>query len=612
MYDAQLASLPSAFREARRADLAELRAVVLRLRGRQALFVGSGGALAVAELAADLHQRTTGELARAVTPLELDGLLPLRDAGVVMFSASARHPDAHAAIELALAAHADPVAVVTHRMPADMAEVFRRPSVNLVTVPPMLRREGFLATRSVLAMATVATRVYAGEDALPAELLELEDDQVELAERVIVLYAPGARAVAVDLETRLAETGLGQVQLADYRNFAHGRHHGLATAIGTTTVVAFVHEPYVTLADRTLAALPPEATLLRVDAASQWPAAALELLGTSMRLVGATASARALDPARPRVPEFGRRLYHLPAARLAPVIASGPVGRKLAAAGLSDAAEGRTVYERALSDWLSYAHRQEIGGVVLDYDGTVCATELRFHPPGVAVRQELERLLEDDLTVGLATGRGGSAHESLREWLPEHLWSRVELGLYNGAVEIRLDEELAVDGERDPDLTAAAKRLAADSSVAELVAVDERPHQLHVSPRFAEFDPRSFVRLVSEALARPPAIAVKVMASAHSVDVVPLLSAKSRTLERVRKRCGREVLAIGDQGHLGGNDFELLAAHRLSLSVDRCSGDPTRCWNLDGAGERGPELLVHYLAALAPARGVARFRWPVA
>ena len=38
------------------------------------------------------------------------------------------------------------------------------------------------------------------------------------------------------------------------------------------------------------------------------------------------------------------------------------------------------------------------------------------------------------------------------------------------------------------------------------------------------------------------------------------------------------VLAIGDQGDLGGNDFELLASSRWTLSVDRCSADPARCW----------------------------------
>ncbi len=71
----------------------------------------------------------------------------------------------------------------------------------------------------------------------------------------------------------------------------------------------------------------------------------------------------------------------------------------------------------------------------------------------------------------------------------------------------------------------------------------------------------------------------------------------------------RGVLAIGDQGQAGGNDFELLAATPWSLSVDRCSADPSRCWNLDTRGARGPALLVDYLGALKLTRAGARFLW---
>ena len=72
---------------------------------------------------------------------------------------------------------------------------------------------------------------------------------------------------------------------------------------------------------------------------------------------------------------------------------------------------------------------------------------------------------------------------------------------------------------------------------------------------------------------------------------------------------GLDVLAIGDQGHLGGNDFELLAATELSLSVDTCSPDPTRCWNLDLSGQRGPDVLVRYLDAVQLESHGAFFIW---
>ena len=37
---------------------------------------------------------------------------------------------------------------------------------------------------------------------------------------------------------------------------------------------------------------------------------------------------------------------------------------------------------------------------------------------------------------------------------------------------------------------------------------------------------------------------------------------------------------------------------RLSLSVDRCSPDPTRCWNPAPAGITGPAALRWYLSSM--------------
>ena len=45
---------------------------------------------------------------------------------------------------------------------------------------------------------------------------------------IVVLHGHVTQAAAIDLESKLTEAALGQVQLADYRNFAHGRHHWFA------------------------------------------------------------------------------------------------------------------------------------------------------------------------------------------------------------------------------------------------------------------------------------------------------------------------------------------------------------------------------------------------
>ena len=46
------------------------------------------------------------------------------------------------------------------------------------------------------------------------------------------------------------------------------------------------------------------------------------------------------------------------------------------------------------------------------------------------------------------------------------------------------------------------------------------------------------------------------------------------------------ILAIGDQGQYGGNDFEMLNIPQ-SLSVDKVSSSLQTCWNLSPAGLSG-------------------------
>ena len=95
-----------------------------------------------------------------------------------------------------------------------------------------------------------------------------------------------------------------------------------------------------------------------------------------------------------------------------------------------------------------------------------------------------------------------------------------------------------------------------------------------------------------------PTPAVCVLESAHAVDIVPADVTKAAVVAQVATLAAGPVLTIGDQGQLGGNDFALLACQPHSLSVDRCSADPTRCWNLADPGVTGPDALLGYLAAL--------------
>src|SRR5204863_9109785 len=91
-----------------------------------------------------------------------------------------------------------------------------------------------------------------------------------------------------------------------------------------------------------------------------------------------------------------------------------------------------------LSYWVT-AHRAFVSSlsgvhfaaVVLDYDGTLCESHERFQGPGPEVIKVLERLLKAGGVVGVATGRGRSVQEQLRDRLEPSLWSRIPVAYHN-------------------------------------------------------------------------------------------------------------------------------------------------------------------------------------
>jgi hydroxymethylpyrimidine pyrophosphatase-like HAD family hydrolase len=609
-YERELAELPNTYAAVRGADPEPLRAALVGLAAGPARFVGTGGTSAVARLAEQLHEVVSGQPARALTPLELIDAAPLRRAGAVIFSARARHADALLVLDhLALGAYT-PALLVTHRDPREL-ELEKTGSVTAIQVRPPALREGFLATNSVLAMSTALVIAALGPDQLPGDLL-VDLPAFEPAEkrrdRLLVLHPPALAPVAIDIETRCSELGLAAVQVSDLRNFAHGRHTGLARTAERHDVVVLSDQSTTALADAVQALLDQSgARVLRWHADEPWPAATIRLLAAAMHLVANLAAAGGLDAARPPVPEFGRRLYHLPLRRLVARPNPTPVEAKLAAVGAGELARGdlRERYGQAFYDWTAEIATTAFGALVLDYDGTVCTTAGRYQLPERPVREALGRLLDESLELGFASGRGKSLHADLRAWVPQARWPHVTVGLYNGAVIQSLAEDLP-DLSKPTELMKAVIDRLGSAHFGPLLTAEARWGQVTVTATSGTFFHAGRMgELVRELLARPPRLAIKVVASAHSVDIVAEDTTKVRVLEAVAERCAGAVLAIGDQGDIAGNDFELLGATSKSITVDRASADPTRCWNVDPAGARGWQALVRLLGGLECRDGLA-------
>jgi hypothetical protein len=211
--------------------------------------------------------------------------------------------------------------------------------------------------------------------------------------------------------------------------------------------------------------------------------------------------------------------------------------------------------------------------------------------------------------LGFASGRGSSLHRELRNVIPEQLWSRVYVGMYNGALVIPLNAGMPESRAPNPVLEALWNRvreIVGESSV----LIERRAHQIQFqAAKGAEISTRALAQLIREIVARAPRLHVKCVQSDHSIDVVETATSTRAVVETIEADCSGAILCIGDQGQEGGNDFELLACQPATLSVDRCSSDPTRCWNLGMPGERGPSVLRRYLRSLRYAHGRQGFRW---
>ncbi len=282
--------------------------------------VGSGGSLAAAAFAAMLHRRTLNP-ARYATPWTFSWEPPARKCATLLVSAGGRNPEILGALQTATR----PIGVVCASGANPLVES-APPGTHVHAVEPPTGRDGFLATNTLLATCVWLAMAYgrhvpflreydltwAGLTGPCAEdMVGAAADEIVGRKHLLVLADPWSWPAAVDAESRFHESGLAAVQITDWRNFAHGRHNWLAVHGDETGVVALATPHSDRLADRTLALLPSDIPVARLDSLYNRTAGSLNLLVKVMQLVGELGAIRGIDPGMPEVAEFGRRIHHM-------------------------------------------------------------------------------------------------------------------------------------------------------------------------------------------------------------------------------------------------------------------------------------------------------------
>ena len=637
-YAGEMTKLAETFEWAATADLGPLRRAV-RTAGLSPLrAVGSGGSLTGAHALAGLHQRYTGHLAAVATPLEAVGE-PL-DATVAtwLMSAGGGNPDILSAARTLILREPRQLGILCGREASPLARLCRRhPFVDLLLYPPPAGKDGFLATNSLLGFAALLTRTYAVEFGADADWqdavsclkqllgatagapLSWEADTIPLWTRstTLVLHGPSTRIGAIDIESKFTEAALGHVQLADYRNFAHGRHHWLAKRSETSAVLAFVTDADRAIAERTLDLIPKDVPQARILFGGGPSAVALASLLAALRITGSVGRTRGIDPGRPGVPEFGRKIYNLrlPRTRRAPRLSrltarrAAAIARKARVAPDDIAAlDDLDPWRDALTAFLTRLRDARFGGVVLDYDGTIVDIRHRAEPADPEMVSALIRVAGAGAHIGIATGRGASVRRDLQNRLPRALWPLVLVGYYNGADIASLDDNDAPNGSRHvcDALQPLAEALRCQPAIANCARQEDRTFQITLEATRAMPGSRLW-NLAHEAILTTGVPDVTVTSSSHSVDIVAPGVSKLNVVRRLRETLGDEpILAIGDRGRWPGNDHELLS-EPFALGVDEINVDPATCWHLGKPGQRGPAVTIEYLSALEAQDGRMKF-----
>lgn len=617
------------------ADIEPLQQAVGAARLSSLRAIGSGGSLTAAYALAGLHQRYTDLLAAVATPLEaVDNPL---DAEIAtwLLSAGGKNPDIMAAAKTLILREPRHLGVLCGRSDSQLAHLCRQhPYVNLLLYPPPAGKDGFLATNSLLGFAALLTRAYAVEfgsdadwqdtvehmtpllrDAAVTEAWEAAMGPLWTRPTTLVLHGPATRVGAIDLESKFTEAALGHLQLADYRNFAHGRHHWLAKRSETSAVLAFVTSADRALAERTLDLIPRHVPRARIVFDGGPSAVALASVLAALRITGWAGYTRGIDPGRPGIPNFGRKLYNLKLPRPPSVTESPRLSPRAAAAiarkagvahsrlpALSDLGRWR----EALDTFLARLRVANFAAIVLDYDGTMVDTRRRYKPVEPEFAGELARLAAAGVHIGIATGRGKSVRGALQECLPDGLWHRVLVGYYNGAELAPLDDNSAPDGTEG---VCAALRTLADAlhhqpEIARFACMVERSSQITLEA--AGMRECRLWDLVHQVVLKNGIHGVTVTRSDHSVDIVAPGVSKLNVVRKLRETIRDDILVMGDRGCWPGNDHDLLS-EPFALGVDEISADPATCWHLGKPGQRGPAVALDYLSSLTARDGRLKF-----
>jgi fructoselysine-6-P-deglycase FrlB-like protein len=413
-YKSELNAVPQTLEWAANADIAAVTRIVRAIASRPLIVIGSGGSVTACHLLAKLHAENARQPVRVITPYEFSLQPPDGTSSVLLLSAGGANRDILRAAAKASTESYESVCAIVAKGASPLGRMLAElPHTLTAGFDVPFGKDGFLAVNSLLATSILITRAYASVfeiEWIPPTLPQMREGRIDAALRpsIVVLAAGWSWPAALDLESKFNEAGLGTVVCTDHRNFAHGRHHGLARRAATSGVVALSTPDCRNIADRTLRLIPKSIPRLHLVTESGGATGTIDLIGQVFQLVDEVSDRDGVDPGRPTVADFGRRLYGLSSERRrpAPPLIDVWIQRKVSCnvwCAASD--QQRDGWRDAYQTWAALIGSSTFSGVALDYDGTLCEAYERAGNPRISVVKALTSVLGDGVRLGIATGR---------------------------------------------------------------------------------------------------------------------------------------------------------------------------------------------------------------
>jgi hydroxymethylpyrimidine pyrophosphatase-like HAD family hydrolase len=548
----------------------------------------------------------------------------LVDTDVFLFSAGGNNPDILAAQQTAIARGARALHVVTNNGKGQLANVCADlPRAKAHILPTADVKDGFLATHSLASAITallIASDVASSGErmaALGQDFLGAADGvfavqsreamaecfaSLQRTDTILLLEDPRLSTVGLLIETSVWETALCGIQRTDHRNFAHGRHVWLQRRPDETMIVSLVGPESAGVWKAIEKWVPANVRRFCLDVKNCGRFENAVGVLRALTIVEALGKATAVDPGKPGVGSFGSDIYESRfLLDLTKVLPSAVRHKRAAMAKVDLLDAGSLALIESFDSLKTRLRGATFRGLILDYDGTVVSAAGRYDPPTKPVIGELERLLGEGMRIAIATGRGGSAGEKLRDALPEKFHSGILVGYYNGADIRTLDVDIRNSPVQQVGVIADVGKWVDENPDLFVAGLQMRRSSVQITIELsgirhvADFQ-REFIALFG---ANPE---VRIVRSAHTIDVCLSSACKTNVFRELSVTAGippESILCVGDSGDVLGNDYALLGMP-FGLSVDQVCCRTEAGWALFGAAITGPTALLHILKALRP------------